>query len=213
MLLALILLAFGCEKNVKEEETMGQPDSLTTEKIQPEKTKEEVQTVEVKKTNIAPVGEEILTESEMWAEYNAAKEAARKAREKSNQEDLKLALLRAASYAKKLNRPDIVAWQLNNIGYYSILEFKKRTDYDARMQAIETMKYDSTKINYMEQTRDVFLKQMDMLNVAAKHLNDALEFDSKLNDKNRTEKITSNLKFIEWVQQFTNLKFESQQGQ
>jgi len=213
MVLMLILLVFGCERNGKEDEQPEQSEPVASEINQSEKILEEPAAVNETKPDILPVGEETMSEAEMWKEYKSAKDAALAAKEKGNLEDLKLALLRAASFAKKLNRPDIVTWQLNNIGYYSILEFKKRTEYDVRMRTIETMKYDETKIEYIQQTREIFQKQMPLLTVAEKHLNDALEFDNKLEDENRTEKIYSNLKFIEWVRKFTTRKYESQQGQ
>lgn len=203
MLLTLILLVFGCEKNVKEEEKTEKTDSISSEINQSNNAVKKAPEINPTKTDISPVGEGGLSEAEMWAEYKAAKDAAQEAKEKENLEDLKLALLRAASFAKKLNRPDIVAWQLNNIGYYSIQEFKKKTDYDERMHTIETLNYGEEKKEYIAKTQKIFQEQMSLLTVAEKHLSDALEFDKKLNDKNRTEKINSNLRFIEWVQNFT----------
>ncbi len=212
VLLLIIFFLFGCEKSVKEEEKTEKNDSSSSEINQSNKTVKKASEIDPTKTDISPVGEDVLSEAEMWAEYKAAKDAALEAKEKENLEDLKLALLRAASFAKKLDRPDIVAWQLNNIGYYSIQEFKKKTDYDQRMHTIETLNYGEEKKEYIAKTRKVFQEQMSLLTVAEKHLSDALEFDKKLNDKNRTEKINSNLRFIEWVQNFTIIENKLLQG-
>lgn len=143
---------------------------------------------------------------ELWSDFRAAKASAEKAREAGNIEEVTVSLFLAARYANELNRPGIAAWQLNNIGYYSIVEFKKRTDYDKRMAKIEFIRHREEKIRYIKETKKVFKENIELLTNANNYLEDAYELDSYLNDANRTQKIYSNLKFIDWVRNFIREK-------
>ncbi len=143
---------------------------------------------------------------ELWIDFRAEKASAEKAKEAGDIEEVTVSLLLAARYANELNRPGIAAWQLNNIGYYSIVEFKKRTDYDARMAKIEFIRHREEKIRYIKETKKVFKENIELLTNANNYLEDAYELDSNLNDANRTQKIYSNLKFIDWVRNFIREK-------
>jgi len=143
---------------------------------------------------------------ELWSDFRAAKASAEKAKEAGDIEEVTVSLLLAARYANELNRPGIAAWQLNNIGYYSIVEFKKRTDYDKRMAKLEFIRHRTEKIKYIKETKKIFKENIELLTNANNHLEDAYELDSNLNDANRTQKIYSNLKFIDWVRNFIREK-------
>jgi len=143
----------------------------------------------------------------LWDDYRMAKANAEAAFEKGNIDIMTSELLLAVKYTKELNRPEIAAWQLNNIGYNSIQEFRKRTDYDNRMSQLEKMKYGEEKSKYLEETKALIKDNMHLLRNGIIHLNSALELSNKLNDEdktNREEKINRNLNFIQWVEDFIN---------
>jgi len=127
--------------------------------------------------------------------------------------DVKLSLLRAASVARKLNQLDIVSWQLNNIGYDAIQEFKRRTDYDTRMRIMRTLKCDAQRREYAIEMRKIFSRQLELITLPSEYLNDALEYQSVLDQRSRMRKIKSNLKFVYWVQQFTASETVPPEGQ
>lgn len=143
---------------------------------------------------------------ELWNDFRAAKASVEEAKEAGDIEEVTVSLILAARYSNELNRPDITAWQLNNIGYYSILEFKKRTDYNTRMAKIESMRRGEEKIRYIKETKKVFKDNLELLTNANKYLEEAYDLDSNLDDDNRTQKIYSNLKFVDWVRNFVREK-------
>ncbi len=144
------------------------------------------------------------TVQDRWDDFRAAKDSVDAALARNDFQTTKLALLRAAQYALELDRKDIAAWQLNNIGYYSIEEFKKRTDYNSRMKTIETMRQGPEKFVYTKETKQLFRQNLSLLIEAAKHLEEAYELDKEYDDNGRTRKIYSNLTFIDWVRNFVN---------
>lgn len=144
------------------------------------------------------------TVQEMWEDFRAAKDSVDSARTRNDFDATILALLKAAHHAKELNRDDIVAWQLNNIGFYSIDEFKKRTDYTVRMRNIESMRRGPEKIVYIKETKRLFKENLPLLIEGTKHLEEAYEVDKNLDDNDRTQKIYSNLKYIDWIRNFVN---------
>ncbi|MCK4716620.1 MAG: hypothetical protein KAT54_07410, partial [Candidatus Marinimicrobia bacterium] len=113
------------------------------------------------------------TVPEMWEDFRAAKDSVDSARARNDFDATILALLKAAHYANELDRDDIVAWQLNNIGFYSIEEFKKRTDYTVRMHTIESMRRGPEKIVYIKETKRLFKKNLSLLIEGTKHLEEA----------------------------------------
>jgi len=145
------------------------------------------------------------TVQEMWEDFRAAKDSVDSARARNDFDATILALLKAAHHANELDRNDIVAWQLNNIGFYSIEEFKKRTNYTVRMHTIESMRRGPEKIVYIKETKRLFKKNLSLLIEGNKHLEEAYEVDKNLNDNERTQKIYSNLKYIDWVRIFVNI--------
>jgi hypothetical protein len=144
--------------------------------------------------------------SQLWTEFYAARDSAEAARDRRDIAAVTAALLRASRAALSLNRKDLAAWQLNNIGYYSIEEFKKRTDYTFRLNNIEKMRRGPEKVVYLKETKRIFRDNLYLLTEATKHLEEAYEMDKDMNDDERTQKIYSNLAFIDWVRNFANSK-------
>jgi hypothetical protein len=151
---------------------------------------------EVKKT------EEELTTADLWDKYRKFREDSKTAFNNSEFQQAIANLKMSAKYAKQLGRNDLVAWQYNNIGYYSILEFKGLTNYDYRMHQLRTIKDDDERKKYSQKTKELFRKHIKILNDAQVYLEQAYEIDQNYKVSNRTEKIFSNLKFIDWIKNF-----------
>lgn len=170
----------------------------------PDSVKNDIDTVI---SNQTPVQEDTLidnrTVQQMWNDFYAAKNAADSARTEENYPLVKEYLKKAAFHAMEVSRNDIAAWQLNNIGYYSIEEFKNITDYDNRMRNIENMRQGPKKITYIKQTKELFKKHLPILLNATKFLEEAYELDKDFDDNDRSSKIYSNLTYIDWVRNFT----------
>jgi hypothetical protein len=206
MLLCFVLL-ICCAENDKESKEVKEPvqkeKTPEVKKVVEEETK--IETVKVDE-KIIPTEKQKITEEKtdgnLWAAYNAAKAAAEEAKEDGDIETAIKELLRAANYAKKLNRPEIAAWQLNNIGYYSIQKFREVTDYDNRMAKLNSMKPGKQKEEYLNETMSLLKRNKSLLTSAKPHLKEAQEIDNKLEESNRTEVIKSNLEFIKWVENF-----------
>ncbi len=146
------------------------------------------------------------TTQEMWTDFYAAKDSADSALTGHDFTLVKSLLKKAAFHAMEVERADIAAWQLNNIGYYAILEFKEITDYDRRMRKIEKMRRGTEKNLYIKQTKELFKDNFILLEDATKFLEEAYELDKDFRDSDRTEKIYNNLTFIDWIRNFSNDK-------
>jgi hypothetical protein len=201
-ILTSILLILGC-KNKEPESTKKQPvakeekhtDAALEEKVEVGKeTGPESRPLET--------GEKTLTDADHWAGYTSSKSALESARRANDIHGITSALLKAAHYAHELNRPDIEAWQYNNLGYYSIKEFKRLTDYKTRLSKIESMPPGKEKAATIENTRTLFRGQIGLLNEAANYLKKADEVDKTLEISDRTLKIKSNMDFVRWVKRF-----------
>jgi hypothetical protein len=181
--------------SVKEAITQQKPADVTEQEefTEPEKivVKEEIT-------------EEIETSSDLWQGYNQAKENLKEAKENGKILQIKKYLLDAAFYAKKLNRPDIEAWQYNNIGFYSIEEFKKRTDYDSKMNELSTMKPTKEKEVFHTNLKAELLKEFNLLEDAEKYLLISKRLDDEHSDDSRTAMIKSNLNFVKFTKDFTD---------
>ena len=153
-----------------------------------------------------PSGEKIIPETieGIWERYNSAKIKLKKAKEEGNFTGIKKNLLEAAVCAEKLGRKDIEAWQYNNIGYFSIEEFKKRTNYDESMKRISMLKTGEKKTNFLQAVKEGFRKEKTLIHDAKKYLIKAQKNDADLVDKKRKSMINSNLKFIENIDEFLN---------
>jgi len=144
--------------------------------------------------------------SQLWVDFYAARDSAEAARERGDIGIVTTVLLKAFHAAISLDRKDLAAWQLNNIGYYSIEEFKARTNYTSRLSTIENMRRGPQKDLYIKETKRIFRDNLDLLTEATKHLEEAYEMDKDLNEDERTQKIYSNLAFIDWVRNYANSK-------
>jgi len=144
--------------------------------------------------------------SQLWAEFYAARDSAEAARSRGDIATVTAALVKASRAAISLNRKDLAAWQLNNIGYYSIEEFKKRTDYTSRLSATENMRRGPQKDLYIKETKRIFRDNLYLLMDVTKYLEEAYEMDKDLDDDERTQKIYSNLTFVDWVRNYVNSK-------
>jgi len=149
---------------------------------------------------------EPIPASQLWADFYAARDSAEAARDRRDITTVTAALAKASRAAISLNRKDLAAWQLNNIGYYSIEEFKERTNYTSRLRAIENMRRGSQRDLYIKETKRIFRDNLDLLTEATKHLEEAYELDKDLSDYERTQKIYSNLTFIDWVRNYVKSK-------
>ena len=96
----------------------------------------------------------------------------------------------------------MTAWQYNNIGYYSIQEFKGRTNYDFRLYKLRTLIKKEVKEKFQAETKVIFKKHLKILTDAQIYLEKAYKIDENYNEQNRTDKIYNNLKFIDWVENF-----------
>jgi len=143
--------------------------------------------------------------SELWNTYKKAKSDANKALDGSDIETVVDNLALAGESAEQLGRMDIAAWQFNNIGHYSISEFKRRTEYDQRLQKLATMKAGNAKAGYQQATKDLFLEEFPLLKKSAEYLVRAQIIDDFLEPSRRTDAIQSNLDYIEWIKNFTGL--------
>jgi len=144
--------------------------------------------------------------SQLWAEYYAARDSAEAARSRGDIAAVTAALVKASRAAIGLNRKDLAAWQLNNIGYYSIEEFKERTDYTSRLSATENIRRGPQKDLYIKETKRIFRDNLYLLMDVTKYLEEAYEMDKDLDDDERTQKIYSNLTFVDWVRNYVNSK-------
>jgi len=170
----------------------------------PDSVKNDIDTVKSIQT---PAQEDTIidnrTTQQMWNDFYAAKNSADSALIKENYTVVKDYLKKAAFHAMEVSRDDIAAWQLNNIGYYSIEEFKQRTDYINRMRTIENMRQGPQKTTYIKETKEIFKKHLPILLNATSFLEEAYDLDKDFDDNDRTEKIYSNLAYIDWVRNFT----------
>ena len=201
-ILTMLLMILGCE-NKEPESTKKQP--VAKEEKQPDAALEEK--VEVDKetepeSRQLKTGEKTLTDADLWEGYASSKLALESAKKANDIQGITSALLKAAHYAYELNRPDIEAWQYNNLGYYSIKEFKRLTDYKTRLSNIESMPPGKEKAATIENTRTLFRRQILLLNEASDYLKKADEVDKTLEISDRTLKIKSNMDFVRWVKQF-----------
>ncbi|MFC2084291.1 hypothetical protein ACFLS9_04475 [Bacteroidota bacterium] len=168
-------------------------DSLKSQDLE---TEEEPEYVKLKSE------EKIKSISELWKTYKDAKTKVSAALEKENLEEVIKYLKIAGECAQDLGRSDISTWQFNNIGHYSILEFKKLTNYEERLQTLATMNSGENKNNYLNDTKTLFRKELNLLESAERYLNQAQIIDDDLEESRRTDVIQRNLDYIAWVKEF-----------
>ncbi len=145
----------------------------------------------------------LASSTDLWGMYEQTRNDITLYKDNWNFPELLKSLNKAAEISLKLHRADIAAWQFNNIGYYSILEFQKRTDYSNRMQDIQAMPTGPERDQFIQETREILLSEIELLNSAEQSLYDAIELDNHEPDKNRQNIINSNLEFIRTINSFT----------
>jgi len=162
-------------------------------------------TVEVK--NIldekeASEGKNVKSIAELWKLYKESKAKVSKALESNDIDTVIENLIVAAEVSIELSRPDIATWQLNNIGYYIIEEFKRRTNYDNRLRQLALLHAGLEKSKYQTETKNLFKKELPLLLTGKNYLLKAQTLDNELEESRRTSVIKSNLEYIEWVKLF-----------
>jgi len=140
--------------------------------------------------------------SELWAKYKSAKILATKYISENNLDSIIVYLNIAADASYDLSRKDIATWQLNNIGYYSINEFKKKTGYDRKIQKLAVIQNLREKGLLLEATKSIFSEYFIILSKSADYLHKAKLLDSEFEKSDRTQIIERNLEFIDWVDKF-----------
>lgn len=213
LLLVLILLSCQNDEKVKFEptESVKNSDSVSNSNINFSQDSSVVTDSSVSIKDTSRVINNILSESnkkskykvesisELWKKYKTSKSLAEKFIAAGNLDSIVFYLNRAADASYKLSREDIATWQLNNIGYYSISIFKKKTDYDLRMQKLVTFKNLKEKALYVAETKNIFGENFNILTEAENYLYKAQLLDSELEPSERTKIIESNLEFIDWI--------------
>ncbi|MBN1301878.1 MAG: hypothetical protein JW995_11745 [Melioribacteraceae bacterium] len=142
--------------------------------------------------------------TELWETYKKAKSEVSVALENNEIKKVISNLIVAGECAMELGRPGIASWQYNNIGHYSIEEFKRLTDYDNRIRNLATLKNSTERKEYLNQTKSLFRQHFTLLETAEKHLLNAQIIDDELEKSRRTNAIEKNIEFINWVRSFIN---------
>ncbi len=212
----ILLFLFSCQKdktrNTQAEEkkqevrdtTTTSKEKTATKNVETEKPlSEESKKVEniLEKTTL----NKVKSISELWRQYKSSKASANMYISESKLDSVVTYLSLAADAAYELNRKDIATWQLNNIGYHSINKFKKETDYDSRMQQLAMFKNLRKKGLFIEETKNVFRNNFDILSRAKKYLHNAQILDNELEPTDRTGIIKSNIEFIEWIENYISI--------
>jgi len=197
----LLLFLFSCQKDekVKVNSTIVSDSTLSVKQSDKQDTNNYIGT-----KNVLVEAERIATYnvksiSELWKQYKNAKESATKFIAENNLDSIITYLDLSASASYELSREDIATWQLNNIGHYSIIEFKRITDYESRIQKIATIENLKKKGLFIQETKTAFKENYHILTRAEKYLHKAQVLDSELEASESTKAIESNLIFIDWV--------------
>jgi len=184
---------------VKTEETEQKNEAIQNDLIPEDEHTE----IEVKLPgDLIALADKDLSISELWKGYRESKDSLKIAQKDDNFQKMIIYVKRAAEYAILLKRDDIAAWQLNNIGYFSIEEFKRRTNYSERMNNLNTMASGEDKRKYYSSTKNMLQEEFPVLEDAIEYLSTARGIDQKLNDPSRTKIIQNNLDFIIEIQKF-----------
>lgn len=218
--LSIIVLAtaliFGCQtkkEEIKSEqvdsnnknETEAVQDSITKQP-HPEiaETSQEDNANEVKKNEKAD--EKWLSEQKLWNLYNASKAKVNEAEKNNNLEDMSKFSHEAAIYAKALNKPDIEAWQYNNAAYYLIKEFKTRTNYQVKMDSLNSLQQKHEIEDYKQELQKNFRQETRLLSKAEGYLKKAKDIDDKLKKSDRTRIISNNISFVDFVMNWLEME-------
>jgi hypothetical protein len=147
-------------------------------------------------------GAKVPSISELWNSYKKCKAEAEIDYENGDIEKMVKNFIASADAAIELSRDDLAAWQFNNLGHYSIEEFKKRTDYQNRVRTLAIMKNQIERDAYYNETKQIFRQNYHLLKDSEPYLKKARRLDRKYKRSGRTEAIRNNLSFIQWVKEF-----------
>jgi len=140
-----------------------------------------------------------LSDSTLWENYYKVRDKSKQAMQENNYNQATNLLLRAAHYTQSLNRNDIAAWQYNNAGYCRIQLFIKKTDYNTRIDKINNLPNEYAGKEYIQQTKDIFAQNLEIIKQARLYLEKAYELDQHYSASQRTQKIYNNLKFADRI--------------
>ncbi|MCF7792381.1 MAG: hypothetical protein K9N09_00110 [Candidatus Cloacimonetes bacterium] len=214
MLLAVVV--FGCQtkkdevktdledtkqdikKETVQDSLKDQAKPEETEKVQKEEIEETDQKEEVEE-------DEWLSQQKLWDLYNAAKAKVKEAEKNNNFEAMSKFYHEAAIYANALERNDIEAWQYNNAAYYLIKEFKVKTDYQTKMDSLNSLKLKQKIEDYRLEIQKNFREESRLLSKAKGYLEKAKEVDAELEKSDRTRIIANNISFVDFVLEFVEM--------
>lgn len=140
-----------------------------------------------------------LADSTLWDNYYKVRDKSKQALQEKNYNQATNLLLKAARYTHSLNRDDITAWQYNNAGYCRIQLFIQKTDYNTRINKINNLPNEYAGKEYIQQTKDIFAQNLEIIKQARLYLEKAYELDQHYSASQRTQKIYNNLKFADWI--------------
>jgi hypothetical protein len=195
-----LLLLISCKEEEKKinvpspQKAISRIDSVTYARNKP------ANNILEKKDSLA--SSNVKSISELWATYKTTKILAAKFVSENNLDSIIVYLDIAADAASKLSREDIASWQLNNIGHYSINEYKDRTDLDIRLRQLESLTNLKAKGLHLEETKSIFSYHFKILSNAKIYLHKAQILDRKFKKTERTDIIKRNIQFIDWVDNF-----------
>ncbi len=204
----VIFIIFGCsKKNAIKKEEIKNNINKTAEKIVESKEKiiKSVKDINKKaeklienKTDILKKGKEKAKEnkSRLWEIYNETRKNIKEAKLQERYTDLIKLLKKQSEIAEKLGRKDIEAWQLNNIGYYSIEEFKKKINYDETMAKIYSVKDKKKRKKIYDEMIKKMKKNYKLLEKSYPYLKKAKIISEENDDKKQKKVIANNIAFI-----------------
>lgn len=155
---------------------------------------------------IIPANEEDLSKNERWEIYRTLREKSRMFLERGDFDSTIQALVKAGEQAVELERPDIASWQYNNAGKTAIDWFKKKTNYDVRMQKLIELKDKTNRREYLVDTIDILKREMKTIDHASSFLSLAEKLNKKKPDEKRSKVIASNLLFVGEIKKLTEEK-------
>ena len=214
-IILVVLLLSGCskKKEVKSEadkmvKKINSGTQLASKQIDKIKEQSEKQMDIIKNASKKKLNEwgktTKLTKEELWERYNKTKEAINIAKSQKKYKELVELLKKEAKTSEKLGRRDIQAWQLNNVGYYSIEEFKKKTGYDERMKELASIKNPKKRKEYYQETARILRKYIKILDNSHPYLIKAKKLDEVFPDKKRKKIIANNLSFVNDMKKLIN---------
>jgi len=195
VIISAVFIQIGCDsKNSGSKEPLLKKISEINQKT----TEALKETVVVRETVLVADISKIHGESiaELWVAYKKARKESQKYMDKNEFDKSIKSLLKAGDFAKKLNESGIASWQFNNAAKHAIDKFRTITNYTARMDSLNTMKFGEVKIKLKKSTVSIIKNNMETLEMAKGYLEEALELDSMQTDSKRYKIIQNNIDFI-----------------